>query len=258
MRKESPDDHDLSRSPSRITSVDRAMTLLRLLMERGELGVSDAAAELGVAPSTTHRLLATMADHGFVAHGPGRRYRLGPLLSSQPQERSAAALIELLQPVLRELFNTIGETVHLMMLAGADIRFIDGIEGHQARRIGLRIGARLPAYCTSGGKAMLAELDDEVVAALHARGLRPWPGRKLRTLPELQRELAQIRATRIAYNQGESERGVRALGVAVGPVDGRPVAGITVSLPADRYAEVDERELIRALLKARTQARRLL
>jgi DNA-binding IclR family transcriptional regulator len=244
---------------SRVGAVDRAMVLLRLLLERDELGVTEAAAELDVAPSTIHRLLLTMADHGFVEKSSARRYRPGAVLAAPNQGgRRIASLTAALHPVLQRLYDKIGETVHLMVLVGADIQFVDGVEGTQALRIGLRIGARVPAYCTSGGKAILAEFDDGMVAALHSGGLRPWPGRRLRTLSELQAELKQIRAARLGFNSGESEEGVRALGAAVGHEPGQPVAAITVSLPAERFQHSDQRTLARHLLAARDEANALL
>ena len=235
------------------------MILLRLLLERGELGVSEGAAHLGVAPSTAHRLLATMADHGFVAQTRSRRYRAGELLTGggEPRNRNAA-IAATLRPVVQSLFEAVGETVHLMVLVGSDIQFIDGVEGGQALRIGLRLGGRLPAYCTSGGKAILAELDDRLVAAMHVAGVPSWPGQRIHTLDELRRELAEVRGSQIAVNRGESELGVRALGAAVGPAGGRPVAALTISLPAERFGSAHRKELAVELLKAKAQATALL
>lgn len=243
---------------SRIGAVDRAMVLLRLLLERQEISVTEAAAELGVAASTAHRLLTTMAAHGFVARAAHRRYRVGELLGGASPDMRIASIVSMLRQVLRELYDEIGETAHLMVLVGTDTQFVDGFEGEQALRVGLRIGARIPAYCTSGGKAILAEFDDGYVDALHAGGLRPWPGQLVRTLPELHRDLAGVRAARVAYNREESERGVRALGVAVGREPGHPVAALSVSLPAERFGASDRKRIVRALLRAKSQARALL
>ncbi|GAA4165316.1 IclR family transcriptional regulator [Gryllotalpicola daejeonensis] len=235
------------------------MVLLRLLIDRGELGVSEAAATLGVAPSTVHRLLATMADHGFVERASDRRYRPGSALAGpRGGARRIANLVGVLHPVLQQLYDEIGETVHLMVLIGSDVQFVDGVEGTQALRIGLRIGSRLPAYCTSGGKAMLAQFDDETVSAMHPQGLRPWPGSRLRSVAELQGELAQVRLSGVGINTGESEDGVRALGVAVGRDPSQPLAAITVSLPAERFRNVDQNALAKRLLTARDAANAVL
>ena len=81
--------------PYRIDSVDRAMQLLSLLTERSHLSVTEAATELGVAPSTAHRLLTTMAGRGFVVQGARRRYHPGPaLLVATSAARGTASIVD--------------------------------------------------------------------------------------------------------------------------------------------------------------------
>lgn len=222
------------------------MRILEALIERGEVSVTEMATELGVAPSTTHRILGTMAEHGVASRTPGRRYTPGPLLARPIRHPNAlAATVARLKPVVRATYDLAHETVHLVALVGDDIQFIDGIEGRQALRIGLRIGARIPAYCTSGGKAILASMTDDAVRALHADGLPPWPGQRAHTIPELLVELDEVRRTGVAINVGESEPGVTAVGVAI--PDGTVPAALAIALPADRYARARPGELEAAL-----------
>jgi len=137
----------------RIEAVDRALVLIRLLDERGSVSVGEVAAELDVAPSSVHRLLATLCHRGFAVQDRHRRYRPGPeLRASAPALPSLPALLRVARPFLHGLFERAGESVHLVVLAGPDVRFVDGIEGEQPLRVGLRTGARMPAYCTSGGR----------------------------------------------------------------------------------------------------------
>jgi DNA-binding IclR family transcriptional regulator len=263
MRNENDGDVAVAepRDRSVIGAVDRAMQLLTLLTERGELGVSEAARELGTAPSTVARLLSTMAGRGFVEQTDSRRYRprrmLGAAGPSRPESR-AANLVATLRPLMRELYDEIGETVHLMVLAGSDIQFIDGIEGTQPLRIGLRIGARMPAYTTSGGKAILAEFDDTLVDTILGGELHPWASTRTTRLEQFHTELAEIRQAGVAVNLGESERGVQALGVAVGPAPRHPAAAITVSVPSERLGAEQRRRIIAALRRARGRAQTLL
>jgi DNA-binding IclR family transcriptional regulator len=235
------------------------MRLLALLAERSHLTVTQAATELGVAPSTAHRLLTTMAGRGFVTQGTQRRYHPGAaLLAASSAARGTASIVTRLRPVLQALYNDVGETVHLQILAGADAAFVDGIESAQMLRVGLRTGMRIPAYCTSGGKALLAALPEAAVAALHSGGLPPWPYQRLRTLDELATELAAVRARGYGANRDESEIGVVALGTAVGAVPGDPVAAITIALPSPRYDDARRAVLIRRLFAARDEAGRVL
>ena len=228
----------------RIEAVDRALLLIRLLNERRSVSVNEAAAELGVAPSSAHRLLATLCHRGFAVQDQRRRYHPGPELTVTGQAApSLPQLLRVLRPFLQDLFERVGETVHLVVLAGPEVRFVDGMEGDQPLRVGLRTGARMPAYCTSGGKAMLADLDWSEVQALHPRGLRPWPYARIRDLPSLRRQLARIRRNGYGVNTAESEPGVTAIGASIRSRSGRPMAALSVAIPTARFDRRREPEL---------------
>ncbi|SDC01413.1 DNA-binding transcriptional regulator, IclR family [Raineyella antarctica] len=241
--------------PYRIEAVDRALVLLSMLSERSQLSVTEAARELGVAPSTAHRLLATLAGRGYVRQGGHRLYHPGPaLFVAGGLERSVSRVTARLHPVLEQLHVEVGETIHLQMLAGADAQFVDGVEGDQGLRVGLRGGIRMPAYCTSGGKAMLAALPDPVIEAVHSRGLRPWPSARITSLDELWAELAEVRECGYALNRDESERGVVAIGVAIAVEAGDPVASVAVAIPSPRFEDSSIPYLVASLGEARDAA----
>ncbi|WP_448070940.1 IclR family transcriptional regulator [Georgenia yuyongxinii] len=243
--------------PYRIEAVDRALVLLTLLAERGTLSVTEAGRELDVAASTAHRLLGTLSHRGFAVQGERRLYHPGPQLLGLGRSEPARPLPERVRPYLERLYAEVGETVHLMVRDGAEVRFADGIEGTQPLRVGLRTGAHMPAYCTSGGKAMLADLTPAEVDALHPDGLTPWPGGPVADLAGLHRELAAVRRQRFGLNHDESEAGVTAIGASLGLVDGVHAA-LTVALPTARFATVETVELTGRLLQACRDARRAL
>jgi IclR family acetate operon transcriptional repressor len=241
----------------RIEAVDRALLLIRLLNERPSVSVSEVAAELGVAPSTAHRLLATLCHRDFAVQDQHRLYRPGPELigRSAPSTRQ---LLRVMRPFIEDLYGRVGESVHLVVPAGSDVRFVDGVEGEQPLRVGIRTGARMPAYCTSGGKAILADLDWSEVVELHRRGLPPWPHAKVSDLWSLRRQLAGIRKKGYGVNVEESERGVAAIGVSVKSQLGRPVAALSVAIPTARFDRRAEPELYGHLREVCTAAERAL
>lgn len=241
----------------RVKSVEHAMSILRLLIERGETGASEAAAAIGVAPSTAHRILATVVAQGFATQTPDRRYRIGPMLTPKPMSQ-VSSLVARVRPILREVYERVGETVHLLVLMGTDVQFVDGVEGAQALRVGLRIGARIPAYCTSGGKAILADLTPGAVEALHGGILPPWPSQRVTSLAQLHAELAEIRASGIAVNKGESEAGVLAVGVAIPQIEGALPAALAIALPQERYMDTNRRLIVAALQSGAARATRLI
>lgn len=243
----------------RIDAVDRSLLLILLLNQRRAVSVSEVAEELGVAPSSAHRLLATLCYRGFAVQDRDRRYHPGPELTGTAHAPPPLPqLLRVMRPFIQDLFERAGESVHLVVPAGADVRFVDGMEGDQPLRIGLRTGARMPAYCTSGGKAMLAALDWSEVEALHPRGLRPWPHARIRDLPSLRRQLARTRKQGYGANVEESEPGVAAIGVSISPWPGRPVAALSVAIPTARFDRREEPGLYAHLREVCTAAERAL
>lgn len=219
-----------------IESVDNALRLLLLLRDRGEVRVTDVSAELGVARSTAHRLLMTLAHHGFVAQDRvSRVYRVGRTLyeigltaaGELDVRRMARAHMEAVAADLHE-------TVNLLVLEGSGCRFVDGVEGDRPIRVTSRTGTLLPAYATSGGKLLLAELTPDEVESRFPDGLVSVTERTVASFPELHSELATIRQQGYALNRGESEADLFAAAVAVRDRSGRAVAALAVSLPAAR------------------------
>ncbi len=221
----------------RIESVDKALRLLWLLQERPHMTVSDASAELGVARSTAHRLLAMLQEHGFAtqdvatrAYLPGRALlEIGLSAVRNLDVRSVA------RPELETLVGDVRETVQLVLLKGDRTLVIESVECAEIVRVTGRTGGSLPPHCTSAGKSMLARLSDEEVRAL--LGPEPLEGltdRSISTYAELDADLARVREAGFATNFGENEPAVAAVGVAVRVPRGSSPTAITVTAPFDR------------------------
>src|SRR4051794_17096800 len=198
-----------NRPPYAIASVDAALLLATLLQQEGPMRITDAAQRLGVSRSTAHRLLGMLVYRDFAEQLPDRRYGPGPLMrgGALPQE-PVARLREAALPHLHRLVDELGETANLMVLAGADVRFVATVECDQVLRVGDRTGRTLPAHLVSGGKALLAALPPEGLDDV------------LRTLDvedsyRLQRELRTVRRRGFAVNDQGTETGLTAVGAAV-------------------------------------------
>ncbi len=220
-----------------IESVDNALKLLLMLRARTAIGVSEASRHLAVARSTAHRLLTTLADHGFVEQvSQTKEYAAGPALI----EVGLAALRDYdirgrARPLIEELVQKVDETVHLVMLRGRQLVYLDCVEGTRALRAGSRTGTELPAHCTAGGKALLAETADSRLLELYGNGqLEQLTPRSISTREDLLAELKQVRRHGYALNDGESEPGLRAIAVAIRGPAGHPQAGLTLAAPENR------------------------
>ena len=213
-----------------IASVDSALLLASLLQQEGAMRVTDVAARLGVSVSTAHRLLGMLVYRDFAEQLPDRRYGAGPVLRRGPvQQASAARLREVALPHLRRLVEVVGETANAMVLAGPDVRFIATVESDQVLRVGDRTGRTLPAHLASGGKAVLATLDDgEIAAVLDALDDAE--------VAQVLRGLRTVRRRGFAMNDQGTEAGLTAVGVAVPPAGGFTGAALSVAAPTARFA----------------------
>jgi DNA-binding IclR family transcriptional regulator len=237
-----------------VNSVDRALRLARLLVERERLRVHEAAGALDLAPSTVHRLLSTLVAHGFATRDRHHVYAVGPFLRGLAAPRSASPnLTHVAHPHLVELARATRETVHLVMLEGNGARFVDGVEGAQTIRVAPRTGIVLPAHLTSGGKALLAELPAAELAALYPRGLPLKAGAAGPDIGALRRALDNVRRRGYAVNAEESEQGVNALGACVRGPDGGALAAVVVAAPSQRVSQRALAALAPAVLAAATR-----
>ena len=161
-----------------IASVNNALLLLLLFREQPRVRLTDACKYLGVAHSTAHRLLAMLAHHGFVQQEPvTRAYVAGPALVEVGLAVVGSLNVrEQARPAMEELAAETGETVHLGVLEGNQVRYVDAVESERALRVVARTGTLVPAHCTSLGKALLAQMTDQQVAAAVSDVGRTVPG----------------------------------------------------------------------------------
>jgi DNA-binding IclR family transcriptional regulator len=139
------------------------------------------------------------------------------------------------EPHLRRLHDLTGETVHLGVLSGSEVIYLDKVEGRQVVRMHSQIGNASPTYCTGVGKAALSALSDEAlerrIAALRFHLHTP------ATLPDadaLRREIAEIRRSGVAYDREEHEAGIHCVAAPIHSPSRDFVAGVSVTAPAYR------------------------
>lgn len=249
----------MERNLEPVRSVQRALTLVKLVLDEGSVSVTEAASALEVNPSTAYRLLGTLAMQGFVERGEHKRYSVGPVLRFDHAAHPQPSLVMRLRPALEQLFERTDETVHIATLAGTQIQHLDGIEAtSHSLRFGSRVGVWLPAHRTSAGKALLAELTDDEIDARYKMAMASPRGRHINVdLLSLHEQIEDVRDTRIGWNFEESEPGIAAMAIATGDLSGQRAA-ISISLPIARYTrekgQVWATELIRIVDELRPSA----
>ena len=219
-----------------VQSLERAFDVLELMAAAGgEVALTGLAAESGLPVPTIHRIVRTLVASGYVVQMPSRRYTLGPRLIGLGASASYA-VESWATPHLRALAEASGETANLAMLDVDRVVYVAQVPStRHTVRMFTEVGRRVYAHCTGVGKALLAELpDDEVGDLVAAAGM---PASTERTITDADGLLEELRRTRergYAIDDGEQERGVRCVAVAVPSPLG---SAISVSGPASRVTQ---------------------
>lgn len=232
-----------------------------LVRQQRDCRVADVAAAFELQRSNAHRTLQTLVACGWAQQDPAssayrpslKLFELGALVEA------AADLKALLRPALAALAQTTGETIHLAVLDGAQIVYLDKFDSPLPVAAYSRIGGRAPAHCVASGKALLAAAGLDA-AALASR-LGPLAAHTPHSITDpaaLAADLASARARGHATNREEWRLGVCGLGAAVRNARGEPVAAIGISVPAMRFGKAQERALAQALHAATLQAHQIL
>lgn len=219
-----------------LESVDNALRLIVLMIDREYITVSESAEYLGVARSTAHRLLSMLLFRGFVVQDARRHYLPGPVFGQLDLKLpDNDQLAQRTHAMLANLSHTFDQTAHLMTLEGNGSRFIDGVEGPSKPHIRSRKGWLLPAQLTSGGKALLSELSFADLVALYPRGLPHRGLTRVRDIHALRSELMETRQRGYAVNCGDTNELVSAIAVCLRDRTGRAIAAVAIAWPCDRY-----------------------
>lgn len=225
-----------------LQALDRGLAVLVHLARVNELGVSELARTMGINKSTIYRVLSTLKASGFVDQNPlTGKYALGiRAFEVGVAVANRLGLLEQASPEMEVLAQRFNETVNLAVLDGAEIIYLHKIESSEPLRLGLRVGTRVPAYCSALGKCLLAFLD--------SREFRNWSQlwmpndgrletftpRTIATPLALADELDLIRRRGFALDDEEYKPGIRCLAAPVYNHLGQLVAAISLAAPAVR------------------------
>ena len=221
-----------------MSSVSKALTLLEVMSrtEGAAVGISELAAAAALPKSTTHRLLKALEGRGFIGRS-GSKYTMGTRfieLGEAVWRFEYDELRDCATSTLEWLFERTGATVHLAVLIGPTVLYVEKITGRGGCAIPSRVGGRMPATCTALGKAMLAKSPDSCVENVLCSAISRRTTRSIGTARMLEQELLRIRGTGIAYDREEASAGIFCAGAAVRSI-GWPMAGVSVGGPAKQF-----------------------
>ena len=221
---------------SQVQSVDRAIAILYLLAQRGDAGVTEVAAELGVHKSTAFRLITALDTGGLIEQdGERGKYRLGRgILRLAAATAGGLELPTESRQVCRQLAAELGEAVNLAILDGAEATNI--LQEYGTSTITGRnwIGQRTPLHATASGKVLLSWMDAVALKEILASALPHYTAQTVAEPAALEAELAAVRDRGWASTSEEFEIGLNAVAVPVRDATGDVVAAVGVSGPSYR------------------------
>jgi len=222
----------------RIQVLDRAAQILECFgFDHKELSVSEIGSRTGLHKSTTHRILMALEYNRLIKQNPVTgKYHLGiKLFSLGNQAVLQLDLRESCRPHLTRLMDKTKETVHLAVLDGAQVLYLDKVEGPHALRMPSRVGRHITTYCTSLGKAMLSCLaETDVKRVLQSHPFKAFTPNTIRNLDLLLADLRGIRRRGYAIDDEEIEIGLRCVGAPVYDHTMTMVGAISVAAPSAR------------------------
>lgn len=201
---------------------------------RSSLTIADVARIAGLDRATARRCLLTLVKAGY-ATSDGRQFELTPRILRLGHTFLAASLPRLIQSTLDQLADSVQESCSASVLDGREVVYIARAAKHRLMGVGLHPGSRLPAYCTSMGRVLLAALPPDHSRKLLLSTERPaLTNHTVTDVDELMKELAKVRAQGYSLIDQEVEIGSRSIAVPVQNIAGRTVAAINIGAHVTR------------------------
>ena len=217
--------------------IGKVLRVLELL-DRSPAGLQlrEITAKTGMNKSTVHRFLSHLDTEGYLFRDATGTYMLSPKLARLGNGATfQMTLTRICRPTLERLRTSTDETVNLAILDGLDVLYLDVLETQHTFRLVSQAGMRRPAYCTSLGKAILANMEDEQRKEIYSSILlAPNTPRTLTSISRLKRDLLQIKEQGFSLDDEEAVTGARCIGAPIFGDGAKIVGSISVSGPVVR------------------------
>jgi DNA-binding IclR family transcriptional regulator len=234
------DDDAEDRQRVGVQSLGRAFAILEEVARHREgIGLADLSKLVGLHNSTTFHLAKTMVSLGYIRQEKdSKRYRVGrPLFALAASALDEIEMVNVATPVLEDLSRETGESSHFAVRMGDAVVVIARTSGPGAFQLTDRVGVVRPAHCTALGKVILASLrPDQLERFLERVDMKPSTDKSITDVPRLLKEIAEVRRTGVAIDDGEFNSEVRCVAVPVKDFTGQVVGALGISGPIWRMS----------------------
>ena len=242
---------DPTEGPDFVTALARGLTVIRAFgAERPHMTLADIAKRVSLPRATVRRSLITLETLGYV-ESDGRNFALSPkVLALGNSYLTSSPFPRTIQPMLERLAETAGESCWAAILDDEDVLLVAGAKSNRLLSAGMRIGSRLPAYCSAFGRVLLAgQPDDGIDVYLSSVILRMHTSRTTIEPAAIRRQIAEARANGYAIADGEVELGLCSLAVPITDIRGNTVAAINTTAHSGRMKSGEMVERLLPLLR---------
>lgn len=232
------DEIDALTDPSFMTSLARGLAVIRAFGDqRRSLTIAQISQQTGIPRAAVRRCLHTLRQLGY-ADADANNFSLKPkVLTLGYSYLSSTPLAVSAQPYLNQISRTLSESCSLAVLDDQDVLYVARSATSRVMSVALNAGSRLPAYCTSLGRVMLAHLPQDVLDAyLAGIELKAFTPHTVTSVARLRDILAQVRADGYAVLDEELEVGLRSIAVPVRNALGQVVAALNIGAQATRIS----------------------
>ena len=224
-----------------VQSLVRALAIVNRLAAADEgATLTEVAQQVGLSPSTAHRLLTTLEQERYVRFDAERRlWSVGvQAFVAGSAFLKTRSLVPTARPHMRALMEESEETVNLAVEDQAEAVYLSQVECRQMMRAFARPGGRVPLHCSSVGKALLSAMPDaDVARVLHRHGLARVTVKTLITTPALREDLARARTRGYAIDDEEHAVGLRCIAAVVFNEAADPLGALSLSGPMARIPD---------------------
>ncbi len=237
----------------RVQSIDRAVAILECFSgNRRELKLSEIAYMLDLNKSTVHGILNSLKYHRFIDQDEiTKKYRLGiRFIEYGELVINSMDVRDIAYPIIEDICERIEETVHVAMLDGFDVVYVEKKECNKSIKTSTKIGARIPAYITADGKIILSYLDDDKLNEYVPEKIKKLTPNTITDRNKLLKVLHEMKNKGYATDNEEVVQGISCVAAPIIEHTGRVRFSLSITGPTFRMTKDKMKEYVNIISEA--------